>query len=407
MMPDHPIAPVLFVIHDLGRRGGQEKLTLELGDRIGRQMPVEYYTCTFEGTPAGRVHRLIPWLRKPILFKSALFHLLTLARLRARRRANPRALIHSAGACSLLSDVVQVHFVHCAWRKTERALDRVLTPDSRPARAGMRLWARRAYHFILRQYDQITERLAFTRRKDYIAVSQRIANELQAHFPALDKVHVVRPGVDTATFRPFRADDRNERREVTAIRSRLGADENDVLVLFVGSYERKGLSLALRAIARAREAGASPLKLAVVGVGDRTLYAAEAALLGLRDQVTFHAPTPHVAEVFRSADIFLLPTHYEPFGMVILEAMASGLPSVVSASAGAAELIEHGHSGYKINNLQNEDETARYLRQLALDPVLRRQLSIHAREVAATRDWDIVANEYEAVLRTIQGRRAH
>ncbi|MBI3450686.1 MAG: glycosyltransferase family 4 protein [Acidobacteria bacterium] len=193
-----------------------------------------------------------------------------------------------------------------------------------------------------------------------------------------------------------RADRERPRREA---RRRRG----EIAVLFVGAFDRKGLATAIDAVARLDGAARSRLRLIAVGSGAREPYLARAARLGVGDRLVFAGYQKEVAACYRAADIFLFPTLYEPFGMVILEAMATGLPAIVSRCAGGAELIENGVSGLLLDDPADPAEIARALSALIADDAARVSIGRAARRVAEARSWDVVAREYAAVLAPLMG----
>ncbi|MGN6625365.1 MAG: glycosyltransferase family 4 protein [Tepidisphaeraceae bacterium] len=111
--------------------------------------------------------------------------------------------------------------------------------------------------------------------------------------------------------------------------------------VFVGQdFHRKGLDIALRALARTRA-----LRLRVVGRDDPSRYRALAAELGIADRVDFAGPSSDVAGELARAGALVVPARTEPFGMVVAEAMLMGAPPVVSANAGASEIVRDGVDG--------------------------------------------------------------
>ena len=116
------------------------------------------------------------------------------------------------------------------------------------------------------------------------------------------------------------------------------------MLAFVGSgFARKGLDTVLAAMARSR------LRSRLVVVGrDRELprFAALAQALKIAGRVSFAGGVDDVRPHYAAADALVLPTLYDPFPNVVLEAMAMGLPAIVSDQCGAAELVKHGESGW-------------------------------------------------------------
>jgi glycosyltransferase involved in cell wall biosynthesis len=143
----------------------------------------------------------------------------------------------------------------------------------------------------------------------------------------------------------------------------------------------------------------APVLLAV-GDGDRSSYARLATSLGVGDRVRLEPPTPDVARWFAEADAFVFPTRYEPFGMVIAEAMASGLPVVTSAAAGAADLIREGESGHIIGDPENADAFAAALDGVLSNESRRQAMGRSARAAVQQLTWDMVAERTLDVYRS-------
>jgi UDP-glucose:(heptosyl)LPS alpha-1,3-glucosyltransferase len=183
-------------------------------------------------------------------------------------------------------------------------------------------------------YLQWTERRLFEhpRLRAVICNSHMVRGEILKYFqidPA--KLHVIYNGVDSRRFGPHLARYRAE------VRAELGISPTAPLFIFVGSgFERKGLRYALQAIADVPET-----HLLVVG-GDRLMsrYKRLAQSLGIANRTSFTGVVSEVGRYYGAADVLLLPTLYDPMPNVALEAMATGLPLLVSPSCGAAELVE-------------------------------------------------------------------
>lgn len=175
-----------------------------------------------------------------------------------------------------------------------------------------------------------------------ICNSRMVRDEILRHFRvAPGKLHVIYNGVDTEHYHP---------RERAAIRererSRLGVQAGETLLAFVGSgFSRKGLDTLIDAMAGASASKA--LRLVVVG-RDRELprYVAQAEARGLKARVSFIGGVDDVRPYYAAADLLVLPTFYDPFPNVVPEALAMGIPAVVSDQCGAAEIVQAGESGY-------------------------------------------------------------
>jgi len=214
--------------------------------------------------------------------------------------------------------------------------------DHRSAEAGFleRLGIRmNPYHW----YVCATEKTMFEHPalRGVICNSRMVAAEISRHFRiAAEKLHVIYNGVDLEHFHP------RQRRELrAAARAEYGCGPADTLFAFVGSgFARKGLASAIDALA---SAGRSNFRLAVAG-SDRAAgrFEQRAARAGLADRVTFLGGREDIRPVYAAADCFILPTRYDPFPNAALEALAMGVPVIVSSRCGAAELVTPGGDGW-------------------------------------------------------------
>ena len=188
-----------------------------------------------------------------------------------------------------------------------------------------------------------------------------------------ERVTVVPCGVDTLRFRPMKRD---------RVRCRLHLPADEPLVLFVGRIEPlKGIDVALRAVAQLP----APARLLVVGgdnqdAGRKDELLALAAELGIEGRITFLDAIPHadLPLYYNAADVCVVPSYYESFGLVALEAMACGVPVVASRVGGLKETVIDGHTGYLVP-WRCADSFAERLGLLLSDDALRRKMGREAR----------------------------
>lgn len=187
-----------------------------------------------------------------------------------------------------------------------------------------------------------------------IANSQRGKVEILKHYRAdPGRIRVIYNGVDLDRFQPPDAEARCKARAFA------GLTENDRALLFVGSgFARKGLETAVRAMKHLSPQSSGRTVLLVVGRGDAGPYTRLAASLGLADRVRIVGPTTDVTPWYHAADMLVLPTLYDPFANVCLEALACGLPVVTSAANGAAEALTPD-TGVIVDDAQDVESIAR------------------------------------------------
>jgi len=173
-----------------------------------------------------------------------------------------------------------------------------------------------------------------------ICNSEMVRGEIREYFQvAPEKLHVIYNGVDLERFHPR---ERSQRR--AEARARVGAGDGEPVLAFVGSgFARKGLDTLLAAVAMAQ----SRPRLLVVG-HDRAArrFAELAKNLGIAGRTTFAGGVDDPRPWYAAADALALPTRYDPFPNVVLEALAMGLPVLVSERCGAAEILREGESGF-------------------------------------------------------------
>lgn len=253
------------------------------------------------------------------------------------------------GCVSPLGGVYWAQSVHAAWMEHSRRL--------RPAMSWGR-WKQRLnpIHSRLLRLEQ--QHLGGRRYQKVIALSAEVRRDLKRFYDVPEEdIEVLPNGFSTEEFnlekrRLLRAD----------MRQSLGYSDDDRVIIFVANeLERKGFGPLMRAVASLEDSRA---RLLVVGNVVARGYAAEMKALGLADRVKFVGPTREVMNYYAAADVFALPTQYEAWGMVIVEAMACGVPALTSRLAGAAVAVHEGKSGLLLDDPGDVVEIAGKLMKL-------------------------------------------
>jgi UDP-glucose:(heptosyl)LPS alpha-1,3-glucosyltransferase len=175
-----------------------------------------------------------------------------------------------------------------------------------------------------------------------------------------------------------------------ALRNRLGLEPSDLVGLFVGhNFALKGLKPLMKALAvRGRTgAGARAIHLLVSGGGRVASYRRLARSLGLADTVHFLGFHPDIRECYASSDFFVLPTYYDPCSLVVLEALACGLPVITTLSNGAGELITDGRQGYVLSSPDAQGELLAALGHMTEDG-RRKAMSAEAARLGMEQTFD-------------------
>lgn len=360
---------IALVANHIHFRGGMERYCAELAARLCLDHDVHLFTCEAADVPLDRVtvHQ-VQVAQKPFLALWAQFY----ARTSRMIRLEDFDIVHTIGGITARQNIVTAQYCQYAWGDAIRR-----EPG---ARGGVT-----PYHQFMWQLNGYYEKKAIISpdTRGISANSERTQADLIRFYGADPaKLAVIYNGVDTERFTP------DNRRFRASIRQRYSIAEAALVVLFVGEYRRKGLATIIDALGSLND---PRLHLLAVGRGDAGHYTQLAASAGIAGRATFAPPARDIEHVFGAADIFAFPTYYEPFGMVVTEAMASGLPTITSRRAGASELIEDGRSGLLLEQPGNAQELAQKISLLASDSALRQEMSRSARPAASLYSWDDVA----------------
>lgn len=231
-----------------------------------------------------------------------------------------------------------------------------------------------------------------------ITNSQFAKNGITTFYPIkTDKIYVIYNGVDSNLFTPKKKNADGKR-----LRSKLEIPENDYIILFVGNdLKRKGLGYLIKALSILKAKGMKKFRLLVVGNGKQFNYKLMAQKERVEKEIYFLKYSETIDEYYASADILVLPTIFDPFSNVVLEAMASGLPVITTYNNGASEIIEDGISGMivKVSDIVNE-----LVAKISFleSPAQRLKIGVEARRVAERFTWEKTNNEIMSLYKSIK-----
>ena len=243
-----------------------------------------------------------------------------------------------------------------------------------------------------------------------VAATQAELSQMTFLYKITPKRHIILPpGVDLARFYPIPEDEAKEA---------IGIPTDNCLFLFVGRIEPlKGLPTLLKAVAILKEKGilsCCRYRLAIVG-GDPSATLGEISAemarlqnlsheLGLDELVIFLGKRDQEAlpYYYSAAEVVIVPSHYESFGMVALEAMACGTPVVASQVGGLAFLVQDGVTGYVVPDNQPE-LLAEKLAHLISQPEVRQEMGSKAAAIARNYSWQNIAEQISVVYQQLVG----
>lgn len=334
---------IALVVHDLHAHGGHSLYTKILADELSRRHEVAVFAnrCERGVTALWESRHVRAWRA------SALACVQTFP-LGLRRHAGALAayeIRHMQGYCGGRPNVVTAHICVAAYLSSLRDV-------SLRHRLSLQLMAAREAGFY-RGYEGRV-----------IAISQKVADELREFYQVQGAISVIPHGVDAARFQTV-----NREQQRAAVRGSIGVAEDDTLALYVGDLTKA--HAFLKELARA-----SPgVQFAIVTYSQAYRWTGQ--------NIHFLPPTSELERYYAAADAFVFPTTYDAFGMVVLEAMASGLAVFSSDCAGAAELIDSGRDGF-VTPLDDWVETTSDRLQ---DGALLRKVGRAAEQSARAHDW--------------------
>lgn len=350
---------IALVVHDLHEHGGHSLYTRILADELSRRHQVTVFANRCEGqagapwdfrrVPAWRINAAATVHSFPVGIRSLTS---SLAEFDIR---------HMQGYCGGRPNVVTAHRCMASYVQS-------LTSISPRHRVSLRMMLAAESRFY-RNYDGAV-----------IAISHQIANELQEHYGVRGPIKIIAHGVDNNRFKSA-----NRELYRAPMRQQMHVKGDDTVALYVGDLTKAHVSL--KELSRC----APDIQLVIVSPSKSYHWSAP--------NVRIFPLTKQIERYYAAADAFVFPSVNDPFGMVVLEAMASGLAVFSSDRAGAAELLCSGKDGFVFPLDDWVEATAAGLRNRdALQAI-----GSEARNTAAKHDWSTVVRDVEEVYLKVAG----
>jgi UDP-glucose:(heptosyl)LPS alpha-1,3-glucosyltransferase len=364
---------IAFVVHDYHRAGGHSRYVAELATRFSKDHDVHVFANRIEPGGDTRIH----FHRVPAWRANAFTTVLTFVLPVTLQIGRGFDIIHSQGFCGFRGNIFTAHICNRAWHVALQRLE------------GGTTFRESIFNTMGTGLEYMLYR--FGHGSQVIAISNRVARDLVTCYQCPLPITVIHHGVDLDVFTPEIR--KRWRREM---RAEYGLSDDEFAFLYVGDL-RKGAGRCIQALAQ-NDRG----KLLFVSRSRTSGYERMVKDVGLTpDRVLFLGATDHIERSYAAADAFLLPTPYDAFAMVVSEAMACGLPVVVSREAGASELIEHGLNGLLLNDVSSVPELAGHMRSLFEDRAFATRLGCAARSSVESMSWDAVAGQTMEVYRQL------
>jgi N-acetyl-alpha-D-glucosaminyl L-malate synthase BshA len=249
---------------------------------------------------------------------------------------------------------------------------------------------------VLAQDESLSDliRYAINQSDSVTAVSQDLIQETRKLLSIEKPIDLTYNFVDKRVYYP---------REVTALRKEFAQPDEKILIHISNFRPVKRVTDVVDIFHRVSQD--VPSRLLFVGEGpELSKVLCKVKELGLLDRITFCGKQDDVAQLLSLSDVMLLPSEKESFGLVALEAMACGIPTVASNAGGIPELITHGETGY-LAEIGDVDQMARYTKMLLTDAALYERITqacLHRARFTFCND--VITRQYEEIYYRVLGR---
>jgi glycosyltransferase involved in cell wall biosynthesis len=360
---------IALVVHDFLRGVGHGRYCIELAQRFSREHEVYVFANRFDPDFNFRFHRRSVPAWRTSAVTSILSFIGAAENLLRREQFD---VVHAQGLCCRRADVITAHVCNAA--RYRRAPAKSLVKRVFPALVIPR--ERKFY--------------AQSNKAEVIAVSKAVQRELEEEYGCC-QTSVIYHGVNAIEFSPAPAEEKVNRRTES------GLPLQKWIWMFAGEAA-KGLEETIHTLTEFPEA-----HLVVVSRAPLRRFQDLAANLRVSQRITFQDATDRMTPIYQAADLFVYPSRYDTFGMVVAEAMACGLPVVAGKDIGAAEWIQHRENGI----ICSPDDVASQIRWIANQPAgTITEIGKHARRMALNHTWDdCAARVLEVYQRAIANKR--
>lgn len=394
---DSKSKPRLAVVSPfLNKSYGTERIVVEWIAQLAGEFDIHVYSQQVEDLdPSTIVWHRIPKLRGPHLFNFLWwFAANQVSRAWDRRVRGLRYdIVFSPGINCLDADVVSVHIVFAEFLRR-------VGDELRLTRNPVWLWPRLLHRKIYYRLVILMESRVYRNRQiQLILTSGRTAGELNRFYGRKDHFPTILAGLDHEAFDPRRrAMLRAEARRQFAIGS-----ERFTLLLIGNDWRKKGLSALLDSMTQLRDL---PLRLLVVTRESDTALATMVRDRELANVVTFLPPRKDVEFYYAATDVYVGPSLEDTFALPAVEAMACGLPVIISSRAGASDVVTDGVDAMILRDPTDSVELARMIRTLCSDPSLCKRLGEQATVTTRQFTWERNGRDVAAVFEQILHRKA-
>ncbi len=360
---------ILFLAHRLDYKGGQERSSSEILSRLSlKGHNVTFVGNDFELRESTRHINFVKVWAPPFgvqLFKNLYFSIIFSIFYLLYRKDH---IVITTGVSSWFAHIRIVQFVHHSFHKmVKKGMCRY--PNERT-------FLHKMYQVIFIRITIIFEIIFFRFNDSFIAISDKVKKEILDIYPnsSIDVIHHASDDIKDISFR-FNND-------------------NELKLLFVGALERKGIDRVIQILGQLQNQNLTNWKLDILGTGDIRRWENYSEKFGIRNKLSFHGVTPSL-EYFKKSDIFLFPSNYEPFGLVVSEAASAMALPIASKECGAMELWNDRPEWLNLSVEDSNDKWVFAITKVLKDQELRKDLTLSAFNSFKRWSWELASVEYE------------
>lgn len=361
----------------LDKRHGTERCVAEQIERLWDDYDIHIYSTDVRDLDLTRVtwHKT-GWRIKPHLLAYICFFFANhLARFYDKRSHDlDFDIVFSPGINCFDADVIAVHIIFAEYFRLARR-------DLSFFRNGFGTWLRLVHRRISYGLFMALERFIYAKRHiPLILISHKMEEDLERNFQRTDNLHLLYHGIDPSHMNP-------ERRILLRheSRARLGIPDGVFAILLIGNdWKKKGLFTLFEAVSRLENPS---LWVLVRGSDGSTSCDNTIRRLGLEGRVRFLESVPEIDSYYAASDLYICASLEDSFAIPPLEAMACGLPVIVSARAGVSELIGHRENGLILNDPTDVPSLASLIKECYENPDMRHEIGLGAAKTAREYTW--------------------
>jgi len=365
---NHVLPRIAVIAYEYGSIGGSERFVQEVTERLAATGKYEFHVFSNKWTSQCTS---ITFHKVPVLAFSVFLRIWGFNKLLGHMiRKGSFDIVHSHWGTDH-ADIYSLHGApHAFWVRT--------------------ILCRRRLKFASRVLAALDRKMIEQGRdKMFMPVSAYLQRTYESEYGhLLGTWKVVHPGIDLSVFTYL-----NRQKVRADLRKKYLIPNNALVVLFVGmNFKTKGLETVIRATSQLRRIQPdSPVHVVVVGRGNENQFKQIAAESGCDDFVTFTGPQfEGIERFYAAADILAMPAQFETFCMVVLEAMAAGLPVIITENMGVKDIVQNGINGFVLPNGDQIESLTECLVKLS-DSKLRESMGSEACKTSKGHGWDYVA----------------